>query len=49
MVGRDSAIATYLKTIGSKGGKTTGPTKVRGDTAHYKALAAKAAKARKKK
>jgi len=36
----------YLSKIGSKGGSTTGPTKIRGDAAHYKALAAKAVAAR---
>jgi hypothetical protein len=39
----------YLAAIGSKGGKTTGKVKRRGDSAYYKALSAKAAKARMKK
>jgi hypothetical protein len=40
-------ITKYLATIGAKGGKATGATKRRGNAAYYKALSAKAAKARK--
>jgi len=36
----------YLSQLGRKGGSTTGPTKRRGDAAHYKAMAAKAVAAR---
>ena len=36
----------YLAQLGRKGGSTTGPTKIRGDAAHYKSLAAKAVAAR---
>jgi general stress protein YciG len=39
----------YLASIGSKGGKATGKSKVRGDTDYYKRISAKAAKARKAK
>jgi len=39
-------VTQHLSTIGRKGGSTTGPTKRRGDAAHYKALAAKAVAAR---
>jgi hypothetical protein len=40
-------ISDYLASIGSKGGKATGKSKVRGDTDYYKRISAKAAKARK--
>ena len=39
-------VSSYLSTLGRKGGQATGPTKRRGDAAHYKALAAKAVAAR---
>jgi hypothetical protein len=42
-------LTKYLAAIGSKGGKTTGKVKRRGNSAYYKALSAKAARARKKK
>ena len=42
-------ISEYLASIGSRGGKATGKAKVRGDSAHYKRLAEKAVKARRKK
>jgi hypothetical protein len=40
-------VKRYLASIGSKGGKTTGASKVRGDAAYYKRISRKAAKARK--
>jgi hypothetical protein len=42
-------IKDYLASIGSKGGKATGKSKVRGDADYYKRISAKAAKARKAK
>ena len=39
----------YLASIGSKGGKSTGASKRRGDSAHYKRISKLAAKARKAK
>jgi len=39
----------YLASIGSKGGKATGASKRRGDSAHYKRISKLAAKARKAK
>ena len=42
-----SQVNKYLASIGSKGGKTTGASKVRGDAAYYKRISRKAAKARK--
>jgi len=42
-------IKRYLASIGSKGGKTTGATKRRGDAAYYKRISKKAAQARKRK
>ena len=45
----DSAVKAYLSSIGRKGGKATGATKVRGDSDYYKEIAAKAVKARKAK
>lgn len=39
----------YLAAIGSKGGKTTGASKRRGDAAYYKRISKKAAQARKRK
>lgn len=44
-----NAVKEYLASIGSKGGKTTGAAKVRGDSDYYKRISAKAAKARKAK
>jgi hypothetical protein len=44
-----SDLSKYLAEIGRKGGKATGKTKRRGGTAYYKALARKAAAARKAK
>lgn len=43
------ALSAYLAAIGKKGGETKGKSKVRGDAEYYKAISAKAAKARKKK
>jgi acid stress-induced BolA-like protein IbaG/YrbA len=47
------AIRKYLAELGKQGGKVggkaTGKVKVRGDSNHYKALAAKATRARKAK
>lgn len=40
-------LSDYLAAIGSKGGKTTGPSKVRGDSDYYKRISKKAADARK--
>jgi hypothetical protein len=40
-------VTKYLAAIGRRGGKATGATKRRGNAAYYKALSAKAAKARK--
>jgi general stress protein YciG len=45
----DSAIKAYLSSIGSKGGKAKGASKVRGDTDYYREIAQKSAAARKKK
>ena len=42
-----SQVNKYLASIGSKGGKATGASKVRGDAAYYKRISRKAAKARK--
>lgn len=42
-------ISEYLASIGSKGGKATGASKVRGDAAYYKRISKKAAQARKRK
>jgi len=42
-------IKAYLASIGSKGGKATGASKRRGDSAHYKRISKLAAKARKAK
>ncbi len=39
----------YLASIGSKGGKATGASKRRGNSAHYKRISKLAAKARKAK
>ena len=44
-----SQVTDYLARIGAKGGKATGEAKRRGDSAHYKRLSRKAAKARKAK
>jgi len=41
--------SAYLASIGSKGGKATGKSKVRGDKAYYQRISKKAAKARKSK
>ena len=53
MVRHAQAVTAYLKSIGSKGGKiggkTTGKSKLRGDSAHYQKLSKLAAKARKKR
>lgn len=38
----------YLAAIGSKGGKATGKSKVRGDRSYYVAISKKAAKARRR-
>jgi len=38
--------SAHLSVIGRKGGSTTGPAKRRGDSAHYKLLAARAVAAR---
>ena len=45
----DEAVKRYLSGLGKKGGKTGGQAKVRGDSAYYKRLSAKAAVARKRK
>jgi len=42
-------IKDYLASIGSKGGKATGKSKVRGDADYYKRISKKAAAARKAK
>ena len=44
-----SQVTDYLARIGSNGGKATGAAKRRGNSAHYKRLSRKAAKARKAK
>ena len=41
-----SEIRKYLASIGAKGGKATGAAKVRGDSDYYRAISAKATKAR---
>lgn len=43
------AVKSYLASIGSKGGKTQGAVKRRGNTAYYRELSKKAAAARKAK
>ncbi len=43
------SVKDYLARIGKKGGETKGKSKVRGGAEYYKAISAKAAKARKKK
>ena len=40
------SIKDYLSSLGKIGGKATGASKSRGDTAYYKAISAKAAAAR---
>jgi hypothetical protein len=42
-------VREYLASIGSKGGKAGGESKVRGDADYYKRISEKAAKARKAK
>ena len=42
-------VRKYLASIGSKGGKTTGKSKVRGDADYYRRISQKAAEARKRK
>jgi hypothetical protein len=42
-------VKKYLASIGSKGGKATGKSKVRGDADYYKRISKKAAAARKAK
>ena len=44
-----SQVSDYLASIGRKGGKATGASKRRGDSAHYKRISKLAAKARKAK
>ena len=44
-----SQVTDYLARIGAKGGKATGASKRRGDSAHYKRISKLAAKARKAK
>lgn len=39
-------VSSYLSTLGRRGGLATGQRKSRGDSAHYKLLAAKAVAAR---
>jgi hypothetical protein len=39
-----SQVRKYLAKIGGKGGRVTGPSKVRGGPEYYRAIAAKAAK-----
>jgi hypothetical protein len=46
---KDITLREHLAKIASKGGKATGKVKRRGDSSYYKALSAKAAKARMKK
>jgi hypothetical protein len=46
---RRAAATSYLAEIGSKGGKATGKSKVRGDADYYKRISQKAAEARKRK
>jgi hypothetical protein len=45
----DKAVREFLARIGKKGGEAEGASKVRGSPEYYKALSAKAAKARAKK
>jgi hypothetical protein len=45
----DKKVREYLASLGKKGGETTGKSKVRGDSAYYKRISAKAAAARKAK
>lgn len=42
-------VSEYLASIGSKGGKAKGASKVRGDADYYKSISQKAVAARKKK
>lgn len=49
MSGINKGAREYLASIGSKGGKAGGKSKVRGDSDYYKRISAKAAKARKAK
>jgi len=46
---QDDRLRDYLASIGSKGGKATGKSKVRGDADYYKRISKKAAEARKRK
>lgn len=46
---KDISMREHLAKIASKGGKTTGKSKVRGDAGHYQRLSKLAAKARRKK
>jgi hypothetical protein len=45
----DITLKEHLRKAGRIGGKTTGKSKLRGTSDYYKALSAKAARARKKK
>ncbi len=49
MTGPSKGAREYLVSIGSKGGKATGKSKVRGNSEYYKAISKKAAAARKAK
>ena len=49
MTGPTKGAREYLASIGSKGGKAKGKSKVRGDTDYYKRISQKAAEARKAK
>jgi hypothetical protein len=44
----NETVRQYLASLGKIGGKTTGKAKVRGNSAYYKRLSAKAAAARKR-
>ena len=46
---RRDPVKEYLAAIGSKGGKASGKSKVRGDSDYYKRISKKAAEARKRK
>lgn len=49
MTGPDKRAREYLASIGAKGGKAKGKSKVRGDSDYYKRISQKAAAARKAK
>ena len=46
---KSKEVRDYLASIGSKGGKAGGESKIRGDADYYKRISAKAAKSRRAK